>query len=118
MEPSMDPVFNHSSFESQFKNSRDALLHATCTMLEYLGFRTTAWDREVFDLLNNAFEACAEAQLQPRFVLVKLFNAIEEHDPKDSLDDLLPIIADIIGAATEHRTSSTPPSGSRLEIGD
>ena len=105
MEPSMNPVLNMTAFESQFENTRDAMLHITCTTLEYLGFKTSAWYSEVFSLLNDAFEACVDAQLQPRYVTVKLMKGIEEHNPGDNVPELLALIGDVIGSAEAHKAS-------------
>lgn len=104
MEPSMSPAAKRDSLEPQLTSVRDALLQATCALLEGLGFKTTAWTAETYNLLNDAFSACAETQLPPCTVISKLLQAIDKEDPRDNREELLSIIVDII-ADLENPTS-------------
>lgn len=96
MEPGMSPAAKRDLLESQLASKREALLHATCTMLENLGFKLTAWNADTYCLLDSAFEACAVVQLQPRVVITKLLQAIDAKDPGDTREELLSVIIDII----------------------
>lgn len=95
MQPSKDPASNYDSLESEFASSRDALLQATCALLEGLCFKTSAWNVEAYDLLNHAFTACVVEQLPPRTVITKLLQVINKEAPGDTHEELLSIIIDV-----------------------
>lgn len=101
-------LLNRESTENDFTSPRDALLHFTCCFLERLGFGNAAWDQRVFDLLDEAFDACVEAELTPEFVIIKLGDITSDSLPMDDPDELIDVIKEVLIAAAEQAKPSIP----------